>query len=108
MGGSDIIDQAPVARSVKALFPAPSAVILNVAPSDLPLSIPPGRDPRDPSGASLETDTSILIGDVPRHAAPLARCGLSALQIPSARHGFDALRLAAASLAVMLGRIQSR
>jgi len=55
----------------------------------------PGRDPRDPPGAPLETDTSILIGDAARHAAPLARCGPSALQMPSARHGFDALRLPA-------------
>jgi len=42
-----------------------------------------------------ETDTSIVIGNAARYAAPLARCGPSALQVPSARHGFDALRLPA-------------
>ena len=94
MGGSDIIDQAPMARSVKALFPAPGTVILNVVRRPA-FADYPGRDPRDPSGSPLETDTSILIGDAARHAAPLARCGPSALQVPSARHGFDALRLPA-------------
>jgi len=77
MSGSDIIDQAPMAHSVKALFPAPGAVILNVVRATC-LRRLPGRDPRDPSGAPLETDTSILIGDAARHAAPLARFGPSA------------------------------
>ena len=36
-----------------------------------------------------------MIGNAARYAAPLARCGPSALQMPSARHGFDALRLPA-------------
>ena len=43
MGGSDIIDQAPMARSVKALFPAPGAVILNVSERSA-FADHPGRD----------------------------------------------------------------
>jgi len=46
MGGSDIIDQAPMARSVKALFPAPGAVILNVVRATCLRRLPRSRPAR--------------------------------------------------------------